>query len=78
VSTELCQAHMMPEGTPEIVLRLMSGPIGEAIAEAVAYSDASFAPATRRAYQRDWALLLIGFAGGLRRSGLVALEVADL
>jgi integrase len=49
-------AHMLPEGTPDLVLRLMSGPIGDAIAEAVAYSDASFAPATRRAYHRDWAL----------------------
>jgi integrase len=48
-------AHMLPGGMPEAVLRLMSGPVGEAIAEAVAYSHSSLAPSTRRAYQRDWA-----------------------
>ena len=48
-------ANMLPDGTPEAVMRLMTGPVGAAIADAVAYSHASFAPSTRRAYQRDWA-----------------------
>ena len=47
--------HMLPEGTPDAVLRLMSGPVGEAIAGAVSYSDAALAPATRHAYRQDWA-----------------------
>jgi integrase len=65
-------AHMLPGGTPDAILALMAGPIGQAIAEAVAYSEASLSATTRRAYEQDW----VAFANWCASYGAISLPAA--
>ncbi len=52
IATRLARSHPVPDA----LLALLDGPLGGAVAEAAKYARDSLAPATRRAYERDWAV----------------------
>jgi integrase len=61
IATRLARSHPVPDA----LLALLDGPLGGAVAEAAKYAGDSLAPATRRAYERDWAV----FAAWCRSQG---------
>ncbi len=50
IATRLARTHPVPAA----LLALLDGPLGAAVAHAGKYAGDSLAPATKRAYQRDW------------------------
>ena len=50
IATRLARAHPVPDA----VLALLDGPLGDAVAAAAQYAGDSLAPATQRAYERNW------------------------
>lgn len=61
IATRLARAHPIPAA----LLALLEGPLGAAVAHAAEYAGDSLAPATKRAYERDWAI----FAAWCRAQG---------
>jgi len=61
IATRLARSHPVPDA----LLALLDGPLGDAVAAAAQYAGDSLAPATRRAYERDWEV----FADWCRRQG---------
>ena len=60
LSTPLLRAAA--EQSPAAVLAVLTGPVGEAVAEAARYAGRALADNTRRAYATDWSLLRPGVA----------------
>ena len=54
LSTALLRAAA--EQSPAAVLAVLTGPVGEAVAEAARYAGRALADNTRRAYATDWSL----------------------
>ncbi|MBS5905218.1 MAG: hypothetical protein KIC89_21385, partial [Acetobacteraceae bacterium] len=67
LSTPLLRAAA--EQSPAAVLAVLTGPVGEAVAEAARYAGRALADNTRRAYAADWA----DFAAWCATGGVAAL-----